>query len=82
MLKRFLSYYKPHKVIFVFDMLAALFVCRRGRAVFVQRGDNEQQFFIQIKRRRSPRLVFFARQFPDCLFFSKTHCKKTSDMIE
>jgi len=30
MLKRFLSYYKPHKVIFVFDMLAALFVSLIG----------------------------------------------------
>ncbi len=30
MLKRFISYYRPHRVIFIFDMLAALFVSLIG----------------------------------------------------
>ena len=30
MLKRFLAYYKPHKLIFTLDMLAALFVSLIG----------------------------------------------------
>ena len=30
MLKRFLSYYRPHRLIFTLDMLAALFVAAIG----------------------------------------------------
>ena len=30
MLKRFISYYKPHKKLFFFDMLASLFVALIG----------------------------------------------------